>query len=126
MKRFVLVVLVLAALAWLFSVVVVVKPDWFPSLTRARETIAALSTGGVVLATLVLAYATLRIIENDRNLRASSRLEAYAKDICDWAVDVVALCAPTDVGITVAISSTPQVVEAAMAARQMESIIVLL
>jgi hypothetical protein len=87
---FTLIILILVGLAFISAFVMIMKPEpfqtWFP---QVRESITALGTLAMVFATLLLAYATFRIITSNREQEKRNRKERRLKEIVDWATDIL-------------------------------------
>ncbi len=83
------IVVVLAAIAIIFIIVMIFTPQIAERLfPRLRESVTAVSTGAMVFATLLLAYVTYRIIKSDRQRESRDRKERLLNEIIEWAIDV--------------------------------------
>jgi len=87
-ENFTRAAIVVIAVALIFIIVVILKPAWFPQFPMVRETVSATSTAAMVLATLVLAYATFRMIRNSNKLEQQRRKDVQVTEIIKWAEDI--------------------------------------
>lgn len=85
-ESFVLAIIVIIAIAIIFVVIMIFIPQISDKLfPRLRENVSAVSMGTMVFATLILAYATFRIITSDREQEKRDRKERWLNEIIGWA-----------------------------------------
>ncbi len=88
------IVIAIVFVGLIFLIVVILNPEWeteyFPYI---RDSAAAVSTVAMVLATLVLAYATFIIISGDRRREERAKKESLLKELINWVEDITIFCA---------------------------------
>ncbi len=89
---FAIVVGVIAVI--IFMIVFIFSPTLQNIFTRARETLLTLLTAAMVLATLILALGTFKIINEERFREERSRKERYLDEIISWVIQVNKSCIP--------------------------------
>ena len=80
--------IVIAGLALISVIVLIFMPEWAENFPYLRDSVTALSTAAMVIVTLLLAYATLNVINSDRQREECNKKERLLNEIIEWATDI--------------------------------------
>lgn len=94
-ERMILTMIIVAAALIIFMAVFVLDENLRKSFTEARQTILTVSTTGMVVATLILALGTFKIIMRDRERENRDRKERYLNEILEWLKKLEDVIFPT-------------------------------
>jgi hypothetical protein len=82
------VVVSIAAFACTIFLVTHPESEWARSFPLLRDSVSAISTAAMVIATLFLAWVTFMIVNSDRDRDQRDRTSAYFDEVIKWAEEI--------------------------------------